>query len=91
MEIRDTLRSGFQRAAVRTIVGYERVRTGYSFNPLDPRLYADPYPIYRRLRAWDPLHRSYLMGGYMLTRYSDVLSVLHDARFSAAARNQRGF
>ncbi len=91
MEIRDALRRGFQMATVRTIVGYERVRTGYAFNPLHPRLYANPYPIYRRLREQDPVHRSYLMGGYALTRYPDVLSVLRDERFSADDRNQRGF
>jgi cytochrome P450 len=36
----------------------------------------DPYPIYGRLRAEDPIHWSEVLGGWVLTRYDDVLSTL---------------
>jgi cytochrome P450 len=50
------------------------------FDPLSPELIADPYPLYHRLRAEDPVHRSPL-GFYLLTRHADVSSVLRDKRF----------
>jgi pimeloyl-[acyl-carrier protein] synthase len=50
------------------------------FNPFLPEFHADPYPVYRRLRDEDPVHRT-LPGFWMLTRYDDVLAVLRDARF----------
>ena len=50
------------------------------FDPLSPGLIDDPYPIYHRLRAEDPVHCSPL-GLYVITRYSDVSSVLRDKRF----------
>ena len=50
------------------------------FNPFLPEFHADPYPIYRRLREQDPMHRTAL-GFWILTRYDDVLTVLRDSRF----------
>ena len=55
-----------------------------SFNPMDPEFVADPYPMYHRLRAEDPVHRSPL-GFWVLTRYEDVVSVLRDPRFAKEA------
>ena len=49
------------------------------FNPFEPAFRADPYPTYRALREQDPVHKS--MGMWVLTRYSDVLSILRDRRF----------
>ena len=37
----------------------------------------DPYPTYRALRAYDPVHRV-PDGSYFLTRYDDCLAVYHD-------------
>lgn len=39
--------------------------------------YADPYPYYHALRAYEPVKRL-PDGGYLLTRYSDVLAVYKD-------------
>lgn len=50
------------------------------FNPLDPEFIADPYPMYHRLRAADPVHQS-PMGFWVLTRYDDVAGMLRDPRF----------
>src|SRR3989442_8660786 len=56
------------------------------FNPFDPVTRADPYPVYRRLREEDPVHRSPL-GIWILSRYADIEPMLRDARFSNDIRN----
>ena len=45
-----------------------------------PDFLADPYPLYHRLRAADPVHRS-AWGDWYLTRYADVTMALNDQRF----------
>ncbi len=45
-----------------------------------PDFLADPYPLYHRLRAADPVHRS-PWGDWYLTRYADVAMALSDPRF----------
>jgi hypothetical protein len=54
--------------------------TELSFTPLAPEVIADPYPLYHRLRAEDPVHQS-PMGFWVLTRYDDVAGMLRDPRF----------
>lgn len=45
---------------------------------------SDPHSYYHRLRAADPVHWNDLWGGWILTRYVDVVDVLRDAeRFSS--------
>ncbi|RZT86836.1 hypothetical protein EV383_3735 [Pseudonocardia sediminis] len=51
------------------------------FNPFDPDVRRDPYPLYRRLRETDAVHRS--LGMWVLTRHADVRTVLADRTFSA--------
>ncbi|MEU5536127.1 cytochrome P450 [Streptomyces sp. NPDC020362] len=46
-----------------------------AFDPRDPSVRTDPYPIYRRLRETDPIHRSNF-GYWVLSRYADVDAVL---------------
>lgn len=46
-------------------------------NPLDPAMAVDPYPVYDRLRATDPVHTSAL-GALVLTRHADVEALLGD-------------
>ena len=53
------------------------------FDPTRPDVMADPYPIYRRLRADDPVHWCDALNGWVLTRYDDVRMAQRDARFSA--------
>ena len=48
---------------------------------LDPEVLADPYPLYRRLRTEDPVHWDPFLHAWVVTRYPDVIRVLHD--FSA--------
>jgi pimeloyl-[acyl-carrier protein] synthase len=56
-----------------------------AFNPFLPEVHEDPYPLYHRLRAEDPVHRSPL-GFWVLTRHADVLAVLRDPRMSRDPR-----
>jgi pimeloyl-[acyl-carrier protein] synthase len=53
------------------------------FQLLDPAVVADPYPLYRRLRTEDPVHWDPFLHALVVTRYADVVTVLH--RFSARA------
>src|SRR5205807_9847326 len=48
---------------------------------LDPQVLANPYPLYHRLRTEDPVHWDPFLHAWVVTRYSDVVRVLHD--FSA--------
>ena len=61
----------------------ERARHGASYNPLSERTIQDPYPVYARLRKHSPVHRSVILGSWILSRYADVLAVARDHdRFS---------
>lgn len=51
------------------------------YHLLDPEVLADPYPLYHRLRSEDPVHWDPFLHAWVVTRYSDVVRVLHD--FSA--------
>ena len=51
------------------------------FSPLAPKVRANPYAVYRRLRDADPVHLS-PFGTCLLTRYDDAVAVLRDKRFS---------
>lgn len=46
------------------------------YHLLDPEVLADPYPLYHRLRAEDPVHWDPYLHAWIVTRYSDVVSVL---------------
>src|ERR1700724_792795 len=51
------------------------------YHLLDPAVLADPYPLYHRLRNEDPVHWDPFLHAWVVTRYADVVRVLHD--FSA--------
>ena len=44
---------------------------------------ADPYPLFHRLRAEDPVHWSQKLDSWMLTRYDDVLAANRDGCLSS--------
>lgn len=54
-----------------------------AYDPRAPAIRADPYPVFRRLRDDDPVHKSEVLGGKVLTRYDDVEAAITDARLSA--------
>jgi surfactin family lipopeptide synthetase A len=47
------------------------------YHLLDPEVLADPYPLFERLRREDPVHWDPFLHAWIVTRYSDVLEVLH--------------
>jgi cytochrome P450 len=57
----------------------ERVLSLYHL--LDPEVLANPYPLYRRLREEDPVRWDPFLHAWVVTRYNDVVHVLH--HFSA--------
>ncbi len=51
---------------------------------LAPDVVADPYTYFGRLREEDPVHWNHRWGGWLVTRYEDVVTVLRDhERFSS--------
>ena len=86
-----TLQRAIEQVGSRLVMGFEWLETGVTFNPVDPRNQADPYPMYDRVRERDPLHRSRPVGGWVFTRYRDVLAALRDLRFSSDERGTRGY
>jgi surfactin family lipopeptide synthetase A len=47
------------------------------YHLLDPEVLANPYPLFQRLRREDPVHWDAFLHAWVVTRYSDVLEVLH--------------
>jgi hypothetical protein len=50
------------------------------FNPYDPQFQKDPYPVFERLRAWEPLHKS-IFQTWIVTSYAHADAILRDPRF----------
>jgi pimeloyl-[acyl-carrier protein] synthase len=68
--------------AIASSLGGQPVDFGLSlYHLLDPEVLANPYPLYRRLRTEDPVHWDPFLHAWVVTRYADVIRVLHD--FSA--------
>ncbi|MEO3776509.1 cytochrome P450 [Micromonospora sp. B11E3] len=55
------------------------------FDPLAPEQLRDPYPLYTRLRAEQPVFYSAEHEMWIVTRYDDVLEVLRDHRTYSSA------
>jgi len=47
------------------------------YHLLDPEVLANPYPLYHRLRNEDPVHWDPYLHAWIVTRYADVIDVLH--------------
>ncbi len=47
------------------------------YHLLDPEVLANPYPLFRRLRTEDPVHWDAFLHTWVVTRYVDVMEVLH--------------
>jgi hypothetical protein len=60
--------------------------TALDYDPLDPRVLADPYPHYARLRREAPVYQVPARGLWVVSRYPDVAGVLRRPElFSSAA------
>lgn len=47
------------------------------YHLLDPEVLANPYPLFQRLRSEDPVHWDPFLHAWVVTRYCDVVHVLH--------------
>ncbi len=47
------------------------------YHLLDQEVLANPYPLFHRLRKEDPVHWDPFLHAWIVTRYTDVLEVLH--------------
>jgi hypothetical protein len=47
------------------------------YHLLDPEVLANPYPLFKRLRTEAPVHWDPFLHTWVVTRYADVLEVLH--------------
>ena len=47
----------------------------YDFH--DPAFYANPYPYYRQMQQEDPVWHNPISGHWVVTRYKDVMEILH--------------
>ena len=59
-------------------LAWEYLESGSAFNPISTRMRADPYGFYERMRTRDPVHRTRIIDGWLLTRYRDVDAVLRN-------------
>jgi pimeloyl-[acyl-carrier protein] synthase len=55
----------------------ESVPTLSLYHLLDPVVLANPYPLFHRLRIEDPVHWDPFLHAWVVTRYKDVVTVLH--------------
>ena len=70
--------------AKQLLLAWERLESGVSFDLTSPKVRANPYDIYERIRAKDPVHRMRLINGWAMTGYEDAQEVLSDhKRFSS--------
>jgi hypothetical protein len=86
MGVRESLQSALQTSVVSALTTLERLQTGVSFNPLRPDFRVNLYSYYRAIQERDPVHRSRLAGGWLLTRYADCSAILTDHRFQVDER-----
>lgn len=62
------------------------VPTSVAYDPFDPALWADPWPLYERLRAEAPVHHLPEHRCWVLSRFADVFAAANDAAtFSSAS------
>jgi cytochrome P450 len=66
-----------------TGAGGERQELLQKYACFDPLLFANPYPLFSRLRLEEPVCWCETLGCWLITRYDDVVSALRDLRFSS--------
>jgi len=91
MNVRRTMLVARELARMGAMLGVEWWQTGLIFNPMLGQARSNPYPLYKRLREKDPVHRSHAIFGWILFCHADCLELLRDPRFSADDRNFIGF
>lgn len=72
-----------RRTAAHGVGLWETAIRGATYNPLSRSVIQNPYRVYAKLRRHSPVHRSAILGSWVLSRYEDVVSAAKDhERFS---------
>jgi cytochrome P450 len=58
------------------------------YHPFHPAFRDNPYPTYRRLQQETPIYFHSLLRVWILSRYSDILDVLRDPRFTVSRSHE---
>ena len=73
----------WRRAGARAVGLWETAVCGATYNPMSRHVIQNPYRAYAELRRRSPVHRSAILGSWVLTRYEDVVAAARDhERFS---------
>ena len=80
MSLKKAIAGAARSVYIRARLAEERLRSGVAWWPLAPEFVADPYPVYRKLRERDPVHRSILTRYVLFSLYADVDRILRDHR-----------
>jgi cytochrome P450 len=65
------------------MTGRQQASVATALDPQNEEFRSDPFPVFARLRREDPVHWSDAVGGWVLTRYADVVATQRDPRLSA--------
>ncbi len=67
---------------------FEKAEIDYDpiYDPFDPTVIADPYPVYARLRDEHPVYYNERMNFYVLSRYDDIFRALRKPQLFSSAQ-----
>ena len=74
----------------RTVALWETATRGATYNPLSQSVIQNPYEVYAELRRRSPVHRSKILGSWVLTRYEDVVAAAKDHQWLSNNPKWRG-
>ena len=79
-----------RRRVAHTVALWETATRGATYNPLSQGVIQNPYGAYAELRRRSPVHRSKILGSWVLTRYEDVVAAAKDHRWLSNNPRWRG-
>ncbi len=87
--ISTTIKNLVKPVAINSLLAWEYLESGVTYNPNSKSVQQNPYDTYEKLRLKDPVHRMRLMRAWTLVRYEDVDTVLRNHKqFLCEHRNE---
>ena len=80
----------WRRRVAHTVALWETATRGATYNPLSQSIIQNPYDAYAELRRRSPVHRSKILGSWVLTRYEDVVAAAKDHQWLSNNPRWRG-